>query len=254
MKKLIVFSLIALLLNAGNVTAQTNARNEKDFTAAFDAAIVKTLEKIPDVPGIAFVVIKDDKPIFTKAYGMADKEAGLKADSKTLWYMGSTTKSFTALVAAMLDKEGKIKLSDPVAKYTQGIQFKTTLPDKIIVRDLLTHTSGLQNSPLVFRTAFSGQIDKAEIEHAFAQGTTFDEANYGKYRYTNLGYNIYGLLVENNLGLKWQDLLHQRIFDPAGMKHSTAYASRAASKKWTIAAPYVFSDQAGGIIRSRLNK
>ena len=127
MKKAIVISLVALLLNSAGVFvfAQTLPRaTEKDFTAAYDAQVRKTLATFPDLPGIAIVVIKDDKPIFVRAYGMADKEAGIKADTDTLFYIASSTKSFTALAAAMLDKEGKIKFSDPVTKYTPGIRFK----------------------------------------------------------------------------------------------------------------------------------
>ena len=252
MRKAIIISLIALLLNTGTVFAQGDGG--RDFNKALDTTIVKTLEKIPDIPGIALVVIKDDKPIFTKAYGMADKEAGLKADTDTIWYMGSSTKSFTALVAAMMDKEGKINLSDPVTKYTTGVQFKTPLPDKITVRDLLTHTSGLRNDALVNRTAFTGQIDKGEIARVFAEGTTLDEPFLGKYRYTNLGYNIYGLLLENHLKLKWQDALQKRIFDPLGLNRTTPYRSRALAKKWSIAAPYVWDEQAGAVVRSMVDK
>ena len=220
MKKALAALVIGVLLSSGSLFAQGDPA--RDLTSTFDATIRKTLETIPEIPGIAFVVIKDDKPIFVKASGMADKEAGVKADADTLWYMGSTTKSFTALVAAMLDKEGKIKLDDPVTKYTSGIQFKTPLPDKVTVRNLLTHTSGLNNGPLIHRTAFTGQIDKAEIARVFAEATTIDENIFGKYRYTNLGYNIYGLLLEKNLKLKWQDELQKRIFGPAKLDHSTA--------------------------------
>ncbi len=52
---------------------------------------------------------------------MADKEAGTKADVDTLFYIASSNKAFTALAAAMLDKEGKIRLSDPVTKYTGAV-------------------------------------------------------------------------------------------------------------------------------------
>ena len=254
MKKAITLSLVLAVLNSVAVFAQQSALSEKQFAAAFDATVTKTLATIADIPGIAFVVIKDDKPIFMKAYRMADKEAGRRADTDTLWYMGSSTKSFTALVAAMLDKEGKIKLNDPVTKYTTGIQFKNPIPDKITVRDLLTHTSGLQNPPLTHRTAFTGQIDKKEIDRVFAEGTVVNDAFVGKYRYTNNGYNVYGLLLENNLKLKWQDEIQKRIFDPAGMSHSTTYFSRAQSKKWSVAAPYVWDEQAGAIVRSNLPK
>src|ERR1043165_9192973 len=244
MKKAIVISLVALLLNSAGVFvfAQTaRPANEKDFVAAFDAQIQKTIAAFPALPGIAFVVIKDDRPIFLRAYGMADKESGIKADTDTLFYIASSTKSFTALAAAMLDKEGKIKLSDPVTKYTPGIRFKSELPDKVTIRDLLTHTSGLRNVPLINRLAFTGQIEQRELDHVFAEGTSFNEPTFGKYAYTNLGYNIYGLVLHYHLHKKWQDLLQERIFDTAGLKHTTAYV--------------IDSDaNAGQMVRSQLEK
>jgi CubicO group peptidase (beta-lactamase class C family) len=260
MKKVIVISLIALLLNSASVVvfAQTlRPAAEKDFTAAYDAQIRKTMATFPDLPGIAIVVIKDDRPIFVRAYGMADKEAGIKADTDTLYYIASSTKSFTALAAAMLDQEGKIKFSDAMTKYTPGVRFKSAIPEKITIRDLLTHTSGLRNGALINRLAFTGQIDQSEIDHVFAEGTRFNEANFGKYNYTNLGYNIYGLALHYHLNKKWQDLLQERIFAPAGLKHTTAYVSKARAKKFKIAAPYVIDTDAadaGKMVRSRLEK
>ena len=260
MKKAIVISLVVLLLNSATpfIFAQSSRpASEKDFNAAYDAQIQKTMQTFPDLPGIAIVVIKDDRPIFVRAYGMADKEAGIKADTDTLFYTGSSTKSFTALAAALLDQEGKIKLSDPVTKYTPGIRFKNEMPDKITIRDLLTHTSGLQNEALINRLAFTGQIDQREIDHVFAEGTTFNDANYGKYNYTNLGYNIYGLALHYQLHKRWQDVLQERIFTPAGLKHTTAYVSTARAKKFKIVAPYVISTDAtdaGKMVRSGLEK
>jgi len=258
MKKAIVISLVAVLLNVAGVFAQTvPPAAEKDFTEAYDAQIRETMATFPDLPGIAIVVIKDDKPIFIRAYGMADREAGLKAGTDTLFYIASSTKSFTALAATMLDQEGKIKLSDPVTKYTPGIRFKNEIPDKITIRDLLTHTSGLRNGALVNRLAFTGQIDQREIDHVFAEGTTFNDANFGKYNYTNLGYNIYGLALHYHLNKKWQDLLQERIFSPAGLAHTTAYVSKARAKKYQIAAPYVIDTDAanaGKMVRSQLEK
>jgi CubicO group peptidase (beta-lactamase class C family) len=260
MKKAIVISLIALLLTSASVFvfAQADSRAaEKDFIGTYDARIRQTITTFPDLPGIAIVVIKDNQPIFLRAYGIADREAGIKADTNTLFYIASSTKSFTALAAAMLDQEGKIKFSDPVTKYTPGIRFKNAIPEKITIRDLLTHTSGLRNGSLVNRLAFTGQIDQSELDHVFAEGTTFSETNFGKYNYTNLGYNIYGLALHYHLNKKWQDLLQERIFAPAGLKHTTAYASKARAKKWKIAAPYVIDTDAanaGKMVRSQLEK
>jgi CubicO group peptidase (beta-lactamase class C family) len=260
MKKAIVIALVALLLNSASVFVFAQAERpalEKDFTAAYDAQVRKTLAMFPDLPGLAIVVIKDDKPIFVRAYGMADREAGIQADTDTLYYIASSTKSFTALTAAMLDKEGKIKLSDPVTKYTPGVRFKNEIPDKITIRDLLTHTSGLRNAPLQNRLAFTGQIDQRELDHVFAEGTTVNDANFGKYAYTNLGYNIYGLALHYHLNRKWQDVLQERIFAPAGLEHTTAYVSKARAKRFKIAAPYVIDTDAanaGKMVRSQLEK
>jgi CubicO group peptidase (beta-lactamase class C family) len=260
MKKAIVISLIALLLNSAGVFVSAQSlppAAEKNFVKAYDAYVSKTLSAIPDLPGIAIVVIKDDKPIFLRAYGMADREAGIKADTDTLFYIASSTKSYTALVAAMLDKEGKIKLSDPVTKYTPGVRFKSEIPDKIAVRDLLTHTSGLRNGALINRLAFTGQIDQSEIDRVFAEGTTFNASSFGTYNYTNLGYNIYGLALHYHLNRKWQDLLQERIFTPAGLEHTTAYVSKARAKKYKIAAPYIVDSDAanaGKMVRSQLEK
>ena len=258
MKKAILISLVVLLFNLTNVFAQTSPpATEKDFTTAYDASVRQTIAKFPDLPSIVIVVIKDDKPIFLRAYGMADKEAGIKADTDTLYYTGSSTKSFTALAAAMLDKEGKIKFSDAVTKYTPGIRFKNEIPDKITIQHLLTHTSGLRNSALVNRLAFTGQIDQSEIDLVFAGGTTFNETNFGKYNYTNLGYNIYGLALHYHLKKKWQDLLQERIFTPAGLQHTTASVSTARARKYKIAAPYVIDTDAvnaGKMVRSQLEK
>jgi len=260
MKKAIVISLVALLVNSagGFVFAQTlSPATEKDFTATYDARMRQTLATFPDLPGIAIVVIKDDKPIFLRAYGMADKEAGIKADIDTLYYIASSTKSFTALAAAMLDKEGKIKFSDAMTIYTPGIRFKSDIPGKITIRDLLTHTSGLRNTALINRLAFTGQIDQSEMDHVFADGTSFNEANFGKYNYTNLGYNIYGLALHYHLNKKWQDLLEERIFTPAKLRHTTAYVSKARARNYKIAAPYVIDTDAvnaGKMVRSQLEK
>src|SRR5688572_17297701 len=255
MRKAPVALLIALLLNSVCTFAQPRAaRSSKEFTDSFDGYIRKTMERLPDIPGMAVVVIKDDKPIFVRAYGMADKEAGIKAEPDTLFYIASSTKAFTALAAAMLDQEGKIRFADPITKYTTGVSFQNEIPDKVTVRDLLTHTSGLRNSPLVNRMAFTGQIDEREIDHVFAQGTTYAEDRYGKYAYDNLGYNIYGLLLQKSQNLKWQDLLQKRVFDPARLKHTTARISVARAKKWNVAAPYILDFSSNKIIRSVLDK
>jgi CubicO group peptidase (beta-lactamase class C family) len=255
MKNILILTIVSLVMGPIGACAQAPAAvSEKDFATELDAYIRKTMEAVPELPSIAMVVVKDDKPIFMRAYGLANKEKGTKADANTLYYIASSTKSYTALAAAMLDREGKIKLSDPVVKYAPGVVFRTPIPEKVTVRDLLTHTSGLTNDPFAWRVAYSGEVDDKDLLSVFANGTTFDEKSYGKYAYTNLGYNIYGELAQLSLNKRWQDLLQEKVFDPTGMKQTTAYVSRARSKKLTAADSYLFDPEKEAVVRSPLDK
>lgn len=62
------------------------------------------------------------------------------------------------------------------------------------------------------------------------------------------------MLLQHNFNKKWQDLLQEKIFDPLGMKHTTAYISKAAANKWTVANPYMFNSETGKTMRSQLDK
>ena len=254
MKTALLTTAIVLFL-CSNLSAQgTDAAREKAFAAAYDAYISSWMTKMPDIPGLVVVVVKDGRTVFARGYGYADREKGIKADTSTLFYLGSSTKSFTALAAALIDREGKIKLADPLNRYLGGIQMATRIPDKITVQNILTHTSALRNPPLTFRLAFSGDSEPAAMTRVFAGATAFDDKTYGTYRYTNLGYNIYAILLENDLKQKWQDVLQKRVFDPLGMKHTTAYPSRATSKHWVLAQGYVIDEATGKIVPSPLGK
>src|SRR5215204_5922133 len=136
MKHILIFTIFSLLVSPLTVCAQAGTQmSEKEFTSELDAYIRQTMEAVPELPSVAMVVVKDDKPIFIKAYGLANKETGTKADANTLYYIASSTKSYMGLAAALLDREGKIKLSDPVTKYLPGVTFKTPIPNTVTVRD-----------------------------------------------------------------------------------------------------------------------
>ena len=124
MKNILIVTLMSLVLAPLSVCAQTGPTlSDKEFASDLDAYIRQVMTSIPELPSVAMVVVKDDKPIFMQAYGLANKEAGTKADSNTLYYIASSTKSYMALAAALLDREGKIKLDDPVVKYAPGVSF-----------------------------------------------------------------------------------------------------------------------------------
>jgi CubicO group peptidase (beta-lactamase class C family) len=255
MKHIMLLTVISLVLGPLSAFAQPGTQiSEKDLSAELDAYVRLTMEAFPEIPSVAMVVVRDDKPIFMQAYGFANKESGRKADTGTLYYIASSTKSYMALAAAMLDREGKIRLSDPVTKYARGVTFKNAIPDKVTVRDLLTHTSALRNGALTWRTAYTGEVNDKDLLHALADGTEFSDQNYGKYAYTNLGYNIYALVIERSLGKRWQDVLQDKVFGPLKLRHTSAYVSKLRAAKYPLADSYMFDAETSTVVRAPLEK
>ena len=237
MNKTKIILLIAGTLIGSALLAQTTVINKQQLVRKVDSAVQKLMEKIPVVPAIAISIVDDNGPLLSKGYGWANKETGVKADENTLFYIASNTKAFMGLVAAMLDSEKKILLDSSFKKYFSPLHFKNDISNKISYRHLLTHTSGLQNNAIVFRMAFSGDIEKETMLRLFTDAT-IARTEYGIFNYDNLGYNIYGLALQEHLHKKWQDVLKERIFAPLGMSRTTSYISLAEKNKWPIAAPY----------------
>ena len=252
MKKIKIILLMVAFFTSIASYAQTTAFSKQQLARQVDSFVNLTMQKIPAIPGMVISIVDENGSFFIKGYGWADKEAGVKADENTLYYIASCTKSFMGLAAAMLDHEKKILLDDSYKKYFTTVQFKNEIGNNVTNRNLLTHTSGLENDPLVFRMAFSGEIEKKEIMNLLGE-RTIAKRQPGVFDYDNLGYNIYALALQEHLNLKWQELLQKKIFDPLGMKHTTAYISVAEKNRLKFAAPY-FADGVNGMTKIYLTK
>ena len=238
MRKIVALLVLVASLVA-NLTAfsQLSGPAKQQLAGKVDSFANRIVEKIPGIPGLVIAIVDENGPFFIKGFGWADKEANIKADENTVYYIASCTKSFMGLTAAILDKEKKILLDNSFKNYLTGIHFKNGVGNNVTNRNLLTHTSGLENSPLTFRMAYSGAIEKNEILNLLSTATVAKKEP-GVFNYDNLGYNIYGLELQEHLHLKWQDLLQEKVFTPLGMKHTTAYISVAQKNNWKMAAPY----------------
>ncbi|MEQ9466097.1 MAG: serine hydrolase [Ekhidna sp.] len=204
----------------------------------FDDFIEKAMEAAPMVPSIGIAVVKDGKVAYLSAYGDADPEMGLKATPETAYYIASITKSFTGLLGQMLADEGVINLDAPLTTYKPFSKVKNReLFEELTIRHLLNHTSGLENGYIVFREAYTGDKSKEILTMLLEEKT--EKGKVGEYEYSNLGYNLFALLLEAEFGWKWQDLLQEKIFGPLNMEHTSAYVSKSDREKWSMAWPYV---------------
>jgi CubicO group peptidase (beta-lactamase class C family) len=187
------------------------------------------------VPGISMTVVNRDSTLHTIHAGWADREARRPVTDSTVFYIASTTKSFTALAAALIAERGTWALSDPITRYLPAGAFDARLrPASITLESLLSHTHGIDNDgPVSFRAAFTGQIQRADMLRALA---SHPPAPTGReFSYSNIGYNVLSLAIDSLVG-PWQDVLHDLVLEPAGLQMTSA---RLSDVPWDrIAMPY----------------
>src|SRR6476646_12177926 len=174
--------------------------------------IVTTNLSQSGVPSAEIAVVRDGTIVLDKAYGKANEHLPARPDLP--YQIASNSKQFTAMALLLLEDEGKLSLDDPVSKYLPGI----TEGDRITLRQLLSHTSGVQDfwpqdySFIDMETPATPQriIDKwAKKPLDFEPGA--------RWQYSNTGYVVAGLIVEKVAGVPLLDFLQQRIFRPLGM-------------------------------------
>lgn len=210
------------------------AQSQQDPTAFYQSV----LDELGTVPGVGIVVVNREGPVYTKGFGYGDLEKKSPFNGATNFYIASSTKSFTALIAAIADQKGIVKLDDPITKYLPEVKFDPALAaGQVKVRDLLSHTSGMENDPVSFRVAYSGEHSPEKLIQLLDY-TVANKAGRGNYQYTNFGYNLYAIILDKVSGKRWQDWLQDEIFQPLGMKRTTAYMSKAEKGKWQMAKPY----------------
>lgn len=252
-RSLALLLLAALGLSARPALAHRSLGDADLFVAQTDSFMNALLAQMPEVPSVALAVVVDDQVVLTRAYGTADREHHISATDKTIYYIASATKPFTALAAAILDERGIIDLDSSLASHLTDSPMDLQLVAKdVTLRDLLSHTSGLENDPITTRLAFSGEHTLEQLWNLLSI-TKANEAGAGNFQYTNFDYNLLTMILDRELGIGWQDLLRDEIFEPAGMKRTTAYASLPPKMGWPMAAPY-FGLHPDGIWRIPLQK
>src|SRR5687767_1469037 len=124
MNKRILGLLITLIFFIKGQYAQNVDGGKSRFASDLDIYTKQLMNSVSAIPSVAVVVVKDDHPVFIKTYGWADRELRKKADNNTLYYIASSTKSFTGLMAAIIDNEGSLKLDMPIGNFLKGKIFK----------------------------------------------------------------------------------------------------------------------------------
>lgn len=172
-------------------------------------------------PGGAVLLVKGNKIIYQKAFGVSDISTKEPNTTATLFNTGSISKTFVAYGILILAKEGKLSLDDNLLKYFPDFK-KKEIAGKVKLYHLLTHTSGIPDSRKVSEEREFYLVAKDEENFApLKQTDTLLFEPGTKYRYSNPAFNGLALIIEKVTGNKWQQYISEKIFKPAGMKTST---------------------------------
>ena len=198
-----------------------------------------------EVAGAVTVVVTKDKVLHLDVTGFADIANKKEMTPDTVFWIASMTKPVTAVAVLMLQDEGKLKVTDPIAKHIPAFADLKTPSGKlgnITVAQLLTHTSGLgEADPAVARNAHT----LADLIPLFLSAPMQYEPG-AKWKYTQSGINVAARLVEIASGMSFDEFVQKRIFDPLGMNSTTFYPmERLADRLVTAYA----KDQATGALR-----
>jgi CubicO group peptidase (beta-lactamase class C family) len=145
-------------------------------------------------PGASVIVIHHEKILLNKGYGFANIEQSQPNAPLTVFRLGSITKQFTAMAILQLYDKQRLQINDYVEKYFPG----TLNGNKITIKNLLTHTSGITES--------------LDAGLAFTPGTQIS--------YSNAGYNLLGKIIEKVSGMTYENFLKENIFQPLGMNNT----------------------------------
>jgi CubicO group peptidase (beta-lactamase class C family) len=173
-----------------------------------------------NVPGIAVAIVKDDKVIFAKGYGVRELGKAERVDENTLFAIASNSKAFTTASLAILVDEKKLNWDDKAVKYLPEFQlYNPYVTSELTVRDLVTHRSGLDT--------FSGDILWYETNYnddeilrrvRFLKPKSSFRSQFG---YQNLMFIAAGKVVERVSGKTWSQFVTERILTPLGMTRTT---------------------------------
>ena len=182
------------------------------------------LAEFPDLgPGYAVVVVTADEVLMRHVQGERRASSGAPMTTDTPIYIASQTKAYMGLLAARLDAEGILPLDSTIADYWPDLELPGELSaSDWTLRDLITHQVPIDNSVIPTIEAHAARIDPADYPRMIEAHSQVREPGFD---YSNLGFNIYGAILETATGRSWQDWLDQSIIDPLDMTHTSARTS-----------------------------
>jgi len=169
-------------------------------------------------PGCAVGISERGQVVYTKGYGMANLEYGVRIWPSTVFESGSVAKQFTAAAINLLAQDGKLSIDDPVRKYVPE------LPDfgsPILIRHVLNHTSGLRCQwPMLVLAGRPPGMAVHTVEEILELASRSKELNFKpgeEFLYNSTAFTLLGVIVARVSGTSLSQFCLERLFGPLGM-------------------------------------
>jgi CubicO group peptidase (beta-lactamase class C family) len=196
---------------------------------AIDAYVEEQMHRL-NIPGVSLAIVEGGKIAHVRGFGRACP-GGEAPTPQTPFFIGSLTKSFTALAVMQLVEAGKVELDAPVQRYLPW--FRVADPQasaQITVRHLLNQTSGLPGLLGMANLAdLDSHTDATERQVRALSTLKLARPVGSRFEYSNTNYNVLGLVVEVASNEPYADYIQNHVFNPLGMSHS--YTSKAVAQQ-----------------------
>ena len=194
-----------------------------------------------EIAGAVTMVVAKDRVLHLEATGLADVASKRPMTPETLFWIASMTKPVTGVALLMLQDEGKLSVTDPVAKYLPefaSLKTPSGKPANLTITQLATHTSGLGEAGPDAQKAKT----LADLVPLWLAAPMQYEPG-AQWRYTQSGINALSRIVEVVSGMTFDAFVQKRIFDPLGMKSTTFYPD--ASQRARLVTAYAKNKETG---------
>jgi CubicO group peptidase (beta-lactamase class C family) len=177
------------------------------------------------------LVAQGDEVVFHKGYGMAHRKRRLPNFVDTAFDVGSIAKTFTAAAIYKLAEDGRLNLDDPLGEYFDAVPENKR---SITIDQLLNHRAGLPqyhdrgDFEVLSRDRALERIFRAELQASPGES----------YAYSNSGYTLLAILVEEVTGQPFRDYCREHVFEPLGMQQTGFYGDRERWQEDRVATGY----------------
>ena len=221
--KIVIHLLFALILLQA-CAKQTYVQNIQVLTPSYyattpvDSIVAHNMNKY-NIPGLALGLVKDGSIIYAKGYGVRDINTKKTVFGVTTFHTASISKLFTATAIMELVAQNKIRLEDKLVDILPEIKYKDDRVKQITIKNILNHSAGLPDVNN-YHWKKNNQANNSLVEYVRNLNLSLISSPSAEYHYSNLGYNILGLVIEKVSQLSFEDYVKENLLEKSGMQES----------------------------------